>query len=198
MTAGHLLHNETITINVGGVLLSVNGKTELTAAEYLAVMQVASGGQQTITLSANGVATGGIVVLTSRLSLQLASLVIPEGVTVVDVSRSGTVNLAGNVIDDGKLYLTSFNQSLSSINLNASNINVQSQGLISDVLPATLLKGADTNLSLYLNAINNINNAGTISSANSLNLTAGGAINNISSASSPATMTGTSCQFVFR
>ena len=44
MTAGYLLHNQTVNIEVGGTSLTVNSKTELTSAEYIAVIQVTSGG----------------------------------------------------------------------------------------------------------------------------------------------------------
>ncbi len=166
MTAGHLLHNGSVTIDVGGISQTVNSKTELTPAEYLAVMEVASGGQQSVIIGTNGVATGGTIIINQHLSQQLASLVIPQGVTVIDISRSGTLNLSGNITDAGKLYLESSNPLLSAVTINASNITVQGQGLISDVLtPATL--------NLNLDAANNINNSGTILSSGSVGLTAG-------------------------
>ncbi len=50
MTAGSFLHNGTVSIDVGGTALAVTAKTELTPAEYMAVMQVASGQKQSLIL----------------------------------------------------------------------------------------------------------------------------------------------------
>ena len=169
MTVGHLLHNETVNIEVGGISLLVNSKTELTPAEYMAVIQVISGGQQSLVIDAQGAASSGSVVIGSHLSSQLTSLVIPVGVTVIDLTKSGTLNIAGGIIDDGSLYLGSANRSLNTINIDASNINVQSQGLISDVLPGNNNNGLQP-LHLNLDAANNLVNAGTIVSSGNVNI----------------------------
>src|SRR5262249_4667036 len=144
-----------------------------TPAEYLAVMQVASGKQQSITLDAQGAATGGVLIINPHLSHMISSLVIPQNVSVIDLTRSGTLNLPGNITDSGNLYLASFNPAISTVNLHASNITVQAQGLISDVLPSGLIKTPDGNLNLNITTTGDLNNAGTISSAGSLNLAVG-------------------------
>jgi hypothetical protein len=177
-TAGHILQNGSILINVGGTMMTVSSNTLLTPAEKVAVYQItmSPNHQQSIQLNAQGSADGGTVVITPRMSQMLGSLTIPQGVTVIDLSKSGTLNLTGNLVDNGNLYITSTNPTLSTLNVNAGNINVQTGGLLSDVLPAGSLFGSNNvlfNINLDLNARNSISNAGTIASSGSLNLTAG-------------------------
>ncbi len=185
MTVGHLLHNGAVIINVGGVSLTVNSNTQLTPAEYLAVREVLSGGQQSLLLNTQGAAIGGSAVIGSHLSQELSSIVIPHGVTVIDLTRSGTLNLSGNLTDYGTLDIASKNPLLSNLSVSANNIYIQGQGLLSDIIPANVLSLLNigstnpANLNLNLNAINNITNSGTISSAGALSLTAGGTITNV-------------------
>lgn len=188
MTAGHLLHAGSVTIDVGGTNLTVNAQTQLTPAEYIAVEQVTSGRQQSLILDSYGSATGGSVIIGSHLGSMISSLIIPKGVTVIDLTKSGTINLQGNITDDGNLYLTSGNQLLNSITIDAKNINVQAQGLLSDVLPVGLIQVADTNPDLSLTASHDITNAGTITSGGALSLTAGGSISNASPSGVGGTM----------
>ena len=180
MTAGHMLHGQTIDISVGGNQLNVTANTKLTPAEYLAVQQVKLTGQQTLILDSQGSASGGTVVIGQHLSQLISNLVIPQGVTVIDLTKSGTLNLSGNITDNGNLYIDSRNPLLSSVTLDASNINVQGQGTLSDVIPAGTLSSVnnghaslDTNLSLSLDAVNNITNAGSITSSGNVNLVSG-------------------------
>jgi hypothetical protein len=64
--------------------------------------------------------------------------------------------------------------------INANNLTVQSQGLLTDLLPAgsVFTSLVPSNLNLTLNVTGNITNAGTINSAGGLNLNAGGSITN--------------------
>ncbi len=188
MSAGHWLHNGTVTIDVGGTSLVVNANTQLTPAEYLAVRQAVTGQEQSLVINSQGSATAGTFIINPHMSQMISSLVIPQGVTIVDLTRSGTLNLTGNITDAGSLYVTSINHALNTVTIDASNIYVLAQGLISDVLPAAI-QPASALLNLNLMATNNITNAGTISSGGSLSLTAGGSITNFSlgsAISSPA------------
>jgi hypothetical protein len=176
MIAGRLLKGITLTIDVGGVSETVTSQTALTPAEYLAAMQVRSGNQQSLIIDAHGSASGGSVVINPRLSQAISNLTIPQGVTVIDLTRSGSINLGGSVTDDGSLFFTSFNPHLSTISVNAPNLTVQGQGILSDVLPAvgiSLSHSPDSNLNLSLTSAGAIANAGTISSAGTLSLTVG-------------------------
>ncbi len=164
MTAGHFLNGRSITIDVGGQQLLVAKNTLLTSAEYMAVIQVVRGGQQTILLNSSGEAIGGTVIISSRLSSELSGLVVPQGVTVIDLTSSGNLNLSGGIVDSGNLYVTSFNPTLNSITINTNDVSVLSHGTLSDVVSAgTLpwLSRADANLNFNVDSANNINNAGT-------------------------------------
>jgi hypothetical protein len=57
---------QTLTINVGGKSEVVNLSTKLTGAELVAADQVLSGGHQTLTINASGVATGGVFNLSNQ------------------------------------------------------------------------------------------------------------------------------------
>src|SRR5262249_48143650 len=144
--------------------LSINSNTPLTPAEYMAAMQIVHGGQQTILLNSQGEAIGGTVIISQRISSELNSLVVPQGVTVIDLTASGKLNLSGGITDSGSLYVTSFNRSLTGLAIDANNISVQSGGIFSDIVSASTantlpwLNKADTNLNLNLNSLNNINN----------------------------------------
>ena len=180
----HLGDSATIQINVGGTLLSVNSHTLLTPAEQLAAYQMMYTGQQSVILDTQGSASGGTVTLTSHLTQNLGNLVIPTGVTVIDLTKSGTLNLSGTLTDSGTLDISSTNSSVNHVTVDATNINVQSQGLLTNTLTATnaLAGGAAQNQGLVLNAQNNIANSGTISSAGMLSLNAGGTISNTTAA----------------
>lgn len=136
-TAGHFLGTNTVTITVGGTPLTVSATTPLTPAERVAVHQVMSSGVQSIVLNSQGAADGGSLTIGPRLNSMLSGLDIPQGVTVTDTSRTGTVTIGGSLTDSGTLYLTSHNPSVSSIFLAANSINILNGGAVSDILPVS-------------------------------------------------------------
>jgi hypothetical protein len=143
LTVGGLVGNQSVTITVGGKPLSVTGSTLLTPAEVAAVYQVLRSGQQSIVLDSRGSADGGTLIIGQRLSQYVGNLVIPQGVSVTDISKSDKVDIMGSFSDAGSFYIVSKNPTLTDLSLVANNIYVQSTGLISDVLPAgSLLKTA--------------------------------------------------------
>ena len=182
LTAGKLLGNGTADITVGHTHQSVNGNTLLTPAERLAVYQVISTGHQSILLGAQGNAVGGTFSIGPQFSNYVSSLVIPQGVTAVkDFGLSSSLSLTGNLTNAGHLYALSTNSGITNGTIAAANITNQTTGLISSVLPVGLASGYSSlvpNLSLTLNAVNNLVNAGIIHSAGSLTATAGGSITN--------------------
>lgn len=174
-----------VDITVGGTTRTVNHGDSLSHAEYVALQQVLSGGSitaQTIEIHANGNATGGTLTLNGFSSL--GHLIIPDGVTAVhDFGSSSTLSLTGNLNNSGNFYAVSTNPAVTNATLGALNINNQASGLLTTVLPTGGLAGygsAISNLSLTLNAVQNIVNYGTISSAAALSMTAGTSINNAS------------------
>ncbi len=145
-------------------------------------MEVLRTGQQTLVLGTQGEAIGGSFTISPRLSQEISSLVIPQGVTAIDnVGRSGTLTLTGNLTDAGNLYIVSSNPQITTATISAANINILQGGVLSSVLPTTGLSGitnAVPNLSLTLIASNNITNAGGITSSGNLSLSAGSNITN--------------------
>jgi hypothetical protein len=158
-----------VDIVIGTSNLVVNSSSLLTPAELLAVYQVAHTGHQSIVLGANGTAVGGSATLGPRLSANLSTLVIPQGVTVTDISRTGTLNVSGNLVDNGTLLLTTYNPTVSTFSLLASNITVGPQGLLATVQPS----GVSQPLGLLISSQHDVSNEGTITTGGSLNINVG-------------------------
>ncbi len=113
-----------------------------------------------------------------------------QGTNVIDISQlttPGFLTFPGNLYNSGTLYIVSTNAAVTTAQLTALNIVNATNATISTVIPAGGLpqvNDANSRLNLVLNAANNIWNAGTISAAGSLTLTAG---NSITNAAFPAT-----------
>jgi hypothetical protein len=180
-------------LNVGGTVKTVNPGDTLTAAEHVALLQILNGGQQSIQLNANGIATGGTFSL-AMLNQTINNLVIPKGVTAIqDFGTGSNVNLTGNLTNSGSIYAISTNAAVTNAIFNATNIFNQQGGILSSILPTNGLPGLNSalnisQLDLTLNALQNIINAGTIRSSGALSLNAGGSIIN----ALPAGITGPS------
>lgn len=174
-----------VNIDVAGVAQTVNPGQMLTPAQAVAAYQVLRGGEQNILLGIDGSAIGGSMVIGSHLANMLNSIVIPTGVTVVD--RTSSLNLAGDITNSGTLLSVSTNPAVTAATISAANILNGQSGLLTTILPDGGLAGLGlsnfgnlvSNLSLNLNAINNIVNSGIISSAGNLSMTAGGSIENV-------------------
>lgn len=182
LTAPNLLGSGAANIMVNGVARSVTAQTMITPAERLAVYQVLSTGAQSLLLGAGGNAVGGRFLIGPNFSQYVSSLVVPPGVTAVNLlTSSSTFNLKGNLINAGNLFVASSNPAFSAANISATNINNLQGALLSSVLPAAGIPGVTSavpHLSLNLSAINDFINAGTIKSAGNLSISAGGSIVN--------------------
>ena len=177
--AAQLLNTRSTSILVSGKPLVVTSRTRLTDAEMIAVHQVINSGRQAIQLGAHGNATGGRVVLTSRLASNLGSLVIPRGVTVID--KEPALTLGGSLINSGCFMAASTEPAVNTPGITATNIENRQGGLITTRLPAKGLPGfpgATKNLSLTLTASVGMTNKGTISSAGRLVMNQRGPIKN--------------------
>ena len=177
-----------VNIRVGSAIQTIGPGQLLTPAQMVAANQVLRGGlaAQTLLLGSNGAAVGGSMVISQRFAPSLNGLVIPAGVTVIN--RAAALALTGNLTNAGTLYAISTNPAITTANISALNIQNQQSGLISSILPSGILSrftNAIPNLGLSLNAVNNFANAGTISSAAALSISAGGSILNSASAGSP-------------
>lgn len=171
-----------VNIDMAGVMQTVNPGQMVTAAQAVAAYQVMRTGAQSIVLGAMGEAIGGTMNISPWLAANLGSLVIPSGVSVINNFASNpALNLAGSLTNAGTFYAVSTNPLVSTASIAALNIANQQSALLTSVLPQGGLAGysnAISNLSLSLSAINNIVNAGVISSAGTLSMTAGGSITN--------------------
>lgn len=118
--------------------------------------------------------------------------VVPTGSTnVLDFSNSSSLNILGDLLNQGTIYALSTNPAITSGTISANNIYNYPGATITSILPTGGLPGyanAVSGFSFTLNAVNNIVNAGTIASAGNLNLVAGNSIVN----ALPAGVTGPS------
>ena len=168
------------TIRENGANKTITANQAVTPAEHLALMQVLNGGKQSIVLGSQGSATGGSFNLNSLTTTGgVSDLVVPKKVTAIDLLS--TMDFSGSLTNFGKLYAvsTTSGQTVASISSGGDILNM-SGALISTILPAGNLglKNTVANLGLSLSAVNDIINNGTISSAGTLTLAAGGAITN--------------------
>ncbi len=106
-----------------------------------------------------------------------------SGTNVIDFGNhdGGHFTLTGDLINNGTIYAISTNPAITTAIFSAPNIFNQTGATISSVLPLGGLPGyanAISGLSLIFNTTNNFVNAGTINSAGSLSINAGGSITN--------------------
>ncbi len=175
----NLFNNATeLTIKVGGNEKTVSAGDQVSAAEYVAVKQLLSGGGQKVQLDAQGRATGGDVdlsVLTNGNDTMRASdLVVPVNVTAIgDFGRGSDFRLLGDLNNSGTVHaLTTGVRKNSGGALRADDIINNSGALIqSDVS------------NLLVDASGNFVNAGTISANGNITLQAGGSLTNSGSVS---------------
>jgi len=182
------LHNfQPLSIIVNGQTQSIGAQTQLTPAEAVAVSQVLNTNHQSLLLGAGANAVGGMLTLNTTMAAHLSELVIPRGVTVVDLFKSSsTFSINGSLLNDGSMYTVSTNPSITNVSISALNITNERNGLITTSLPQGGLSGfaaAQPNVSLSLNAADNLSNQGKIASSANLTLSAGGSISNSAAAS---------------
>lgn len=163
--------NETVSISVGGKTENFSAGSKVTAAEYVAVKQVLSGGGQQVEVDRNGRASGGSVDLGALTSendvMRASSLVVPKDVTTIgDFGRGSDFRLTGDLSNFGTVQTLSTNTSVRGGTIHADNIDNHSGALIS-------ARG-----DLSLDAANNLTNYGVIAASGNLSLSAGGAVSN--------------------
>ncbi|MBX9689195.1 MAG: hypothetical protein K2X27_20975, partial [Candidatus Obscuribacterales bacterium] len=134
------------------------------------------------TVGSNIAVDSGLKVFYASDLKSAASLNVAAGATaVIDVSGGQAINFSGNINNAGSIYAVSTNHGVTAANIGAQNIFNNAGGILSSVAPTTLLNTMPNligNLSLNLSAVNNIINAGTISSSANLAMTAGDSIVN--------------------
>jgi hypothetical protein len=169
-----------VSIKVGGSMHTFQAGQKVTAAEYIAIQQVLSGGSQTVALNSHGTANGGNVDLDQIGSIKVSEIVIPKNVTALDnVAANQVLNISGELLNYGAIDAISTNSKIISGTISAADIVNEKGGEIGTSLPTgTTGNNTVSGVSLNLSSTNNIVNLGQISSAAALTLAAGGSISN--------------------
>jgi len=162
---------ESVTISIGGQEKTLSAGSKVTAAEYVAAKQAMGGGSQTVTLDADGRATGGSVDLSAMTSgnktMKVSDLTVPVAVTASgDFGKGGDVKITGDLTNSGAINAYSSNGKTSAL-IKADNItNNAGASIVSSVSDLTL------------RADDSLNNYGDISATGNLTLSAGNSLTN--------------------
>lgn len=167
------------SLNIGGETRIIQPGEMLTAAEYAALTQVLSGAQQSLALDSLGRATGGTFSLSSLSAHTIEHLVIPTGVTAIGGIIGDTINLTGNLINNGTLLaLPGAGQSFS---INSGFLSVGTGASISTTIPESLagiLSQSSLPINLSIFSQTGIVNAGSITASGILSVMSNGPITN--------------------
>ncbi len=124
------------------------------------------------------VENGTSVLSAAQLSASNALQVAPGATAIIDITGTGTLTFNGNISNSGNIFAISTNSNFGTATFNAFNIFNNQGAVFSSVLPSSYTGfGNIGNLNLALNASNQIVNAGTISSAGNLSMSAANIIN---------------------
>ena len=182
ISASQLGQFDSARVRVGRTTRTFTASDVVTPAELVALQQVLSGGHQSLRLGSHGTALSGRFELTPFMRQSLSDLVIPRRVTALgDFASSPSVSLSGILNNSGKLFAVSSDPSVSTANFAATNIYNNRGALLTSVPSGSGFMGTrftGNDLSLSLTAVNDVVNAGTISSSGNLTLTAGRSIIN--------------------
>lgn len=133
--------------------------------------------------SASFVVDSGTSVLNlGQLSNASALQVSPGATAIIDFAGGSTLTFGGNITNGGNIFAVSSNPAVTTASFNALNIFNNQGSVFSSILPTGLgsslgLGSLVANLNMSLNATNQIVNAGTISSAADLSMSAANIIN---------------------
>jgi hypothetical protein len=179
-----------VVINVGGQDKTVSAGSKVTAAEYVAARQALGGGSQTVTLDADGRATGGQVDLSAMTSgnqtMKVRDLTVPVAVTASgDFGKGGDVRILGDLTNAGSIVAYSSDKNINNAGIFADNITNTASGNITSQLNDVAKNngGVVSDLNLSLRANDFLTNYGNIDSAGDLNLSAGISVKNIGASS---------------
>ena len=163
-------NNNAVEISIGGKSASYTAGSVVTAAEYVAVKQALSGGQQ-VEVDRSGRAVGGTVDLGSLTSgnavMKASNLVVPDNVTTIgDFAKGSDFRLNGELSNYGTVQVLSSDKGIRGGAIRANDISNHSGALIS------------SSVDLHLDAARNLTNNGDILSTQGLTLSAGNQLTN--------------------
>lgn len=184
-----------VKITQGHKAISIQPGSSITAAEFLAVQEVLQTNKQTLTLNAQGAASGGYAVVTnSDLQSGLAALTIPAHVSLAAIgfTNNSPLSVHGNTILGGSLYALQNQTGLMSV-LNLGTLTIAPGGMLSAAKPLNLsIPNTVSSAGLTVNVQGNVLNQGILSSPGQLNIYASGNIANLSTSSGSAVLSATS------
>jgi adhesin HecA-like repeat protein len=182
--------HESVEISVNGKIETFSAGSEVTAAEYVAVKQVLSGGTQQIEVDRSGRASGGSVDLGALTAdndvMRASSLVIPKDVTTSgDFGRQSDFRLTGDLLNFGTVQTLSTDSNIRGGAIKADNVVNHSGALIA--ARGDLALDAEKNLTNYgiiaasgnlsLSAGDNLTNRGTVAAGENLRISSGNVVN---------------------
>jgi|GEM_PF-5813453 len=163
---GALGGHPAVAVTLDGQKHSFAPGDKVTAAEFVAIEQMVTGGHQTLVMNGGGAAISGNFNLNNVASTHVAELVVPQGVSAID-NASRPVRLGGDLINYGTIYSVSTNPGTHTAVISGKDIVNEAGGLITTIAPASLVAtvgGVLGHLNLTLNSVDSITNAGSINS----------------------------------
>lgn len=164
----------------GGTSKTINPGDSLTAAEYAAVHQVASGGQQTLAVNALGAATSGYLTLSADSGLHIDDLRVPYNVqlNVVGYTDANPLSISGDARIAGSVYSLQNSANTGAV-INADSVHVTHSGQWSGSAPTDgTATGTYSSTSMTFNVDYEVANLGKILSPGELTINAGGSVLN--------------------
>ncbi len=147
----------------------------VTAAELAALSQVVDSGSQSLELSASGEAVSGqfsLATLPRPMLRELGDVKIPENVKMTaDIARGGNINISGDLVNSGTMYLYSSRDRVNSASISAHEIeNNSGAQIITSGLQGSAASGESTQpLNLSLSS-DTLSNSGRIESSGDLSI----------------------------
>lgn len=184
LTQNDLQGANSAQLMLGNINQTFNVGDRVSAAELTALR---AGSNNNLVLDAKGRAESGSFSLNALentfTSFNVDKVEISKNLTAYgDFSHDANFQFNGDLVNRGNIVGFSTNANNLTGNVFANNIANRASGSITSVLPtgnsSPVLTGALENFSLVLNTHNNIENAGSITSAGALTLNAGGSITN--------------------
>lgn len=174
---------DSVTINIGGQEKTLSAGSKVTAAEYVAAKQAMAGGAQSVTLDADGRATGGTVDLSAMTAgnktMKVTDLTVPVSVVASgDFGKNGDVKISGDLTNSGSINAYSSNGKVDAL-IRADNITNNAGASINSTVSDLTLHADDTFANygdisatgnLTLNGGNSLTNSGNVNVAKNLNV----------------------------
>ena len=168
-------------VMMGGVRETIMPGQMVTAAQYVAMQQVATTGQQTLVLSNHGTAISGLITLAAGQVSPLSNIEDPRNVIIdtVGFTTSNPLNVTGSTQVFGSIYTLQQTANVTAA-LDSGSLFVGTRGSISDSFSnQSLFNNIFGSNGLTIGVLGSLTNQGTINSIGTLSVSAN-QINNVS------------------